>query len=134
MGLTVSYGCYDGSYGGFTDLRIRIAKAIGESVGVDEHGEMLLLWNREWPEDSAYGKWPRGEPKDPIYVLLQHADNEGHIAKRHLIPLAERLEAIADVQVETRPASWRYDFASELRKFAEGLRVAHAEGKKVEFS
>lgn len=131
MGLNTDYGCYDGSYSGFSTFRVKIARAIGEPIGVNELGEFPLLWNREWPEGSSYGKWPKGEPEDPIYVLLNHSDCDGYIAKRHLVPLAERLEAIADVQGQAT-CEWD-DFPAKLRKFANGLRKAHRDGKKVSF-
>ncbi len=63
---------------------------------------------------------------DPILALLKHSDCEGEIAVEDLLPLADRLYAIAP----NIPGWWQSGAAI---KFADGCRAAASKNEPVEF-
>ncbi len=131
MGLDTTHNCWHGPYGAFARFRIRIAHAVGETVTDDERAELELWYRDDFARGiGADGVWDENEPRDPVYVILCHADNEGTIYHRHTRPLADRLDGIRLNLVNEPSANY---FASELLTFANGLRRAHDAVEDVHF-
>jgi hypothetical protein len=143
MGLDTTHDAWHGSYGAFSVWRKDIAVAAGiigpdDSLyprssydvkrGVKDSPIDWLFWDTQ---TDYYGKWKK-DPEDVIWVLLAHSDCEGHIKKRFLRPLADRLEALVP-QVDGQ--DWQYtDYMStRTQRFVNGLRLAAADGQKLRF-
>lgn len=120
MGLTVSHGCFDGSYSRFNWWRYEIAKAIDlplskmDGYFVAEEGEPLA--------------WTSLRP-DIIHILLNHSDWQGIIAATECLPLANRLDEILPILSDAPEA----DAKSATRQFITGLRLAAAKHEAVVF-
>ena len=112
MGLDTTHGCWHRSYSAFDAFRLAVAKACGIDLN-----RMEGFCNDGVPWASM--------PPDPIFALLDHSDCEGEIAVRDLIPLADRLDAIA----VALPGGW----GEAAAKFAAGCRSAAAGNEPVEF-
>lgn len=140
MGLDTTHDAWHGPYSSFFRWRRHVAKA----AGWHEEGQGLDSTFREidWSqitEDNLMGRWDR-LPEDPLVVLIAHSDSEGELPLEALVPLAERLEGLAERMEDTEAreggpygrATYDGERAATLR-FAEGLRKAAAAGEPVEF-
>lgn len=127
MGLDTTHDCFHGSYSGFHEFRCALARVIGIDL------ERMVGFQRPSrdPEPDAF-TW-EGLPPDPLHVLLNHSDCDGVIGREHQLPLAARLEEVAekieDAQGYHDPGYHR----KRALKFAAGLRQAHAANETVEF-
>jgi hypothetical protein len=148
MGLSVSHGCWNGSYGIFAKWREAVARCIGIDLtrmqGFDTpEMEAQLEHYRSvgappdlvvaFAELQYFEQLPWEGVIDPLKHLLDHSDCEGSIATELCGPLADRLEAIVPLLPVGRVigiGNWR-DFTE---KFVVGLRAAAAGGEDVEFS
>lgn len=153
MGLDTTHDCWHGPYSAFQRWREAVQVAAG--------------WHLEVVNDSPPYRWPRevnatalteanfeGEwetvPEDPLIVLVAHSDWSGVIPRDALIPLAERLDGVAERMGATdgqKPESWLAEFGHGARppradydgtraatlRFAAGLRAAAAADEVVEF-
>lgn len=131
MGLDTTHDAWHGSYGTFSQWRNDIAVAAG-IIQKDE----LLYRNApiEWDnfKTDYMGRWTE-DPEDVIWVLLAHSDCDGHIKKRFLLPLADRLEGLLDsLDSPSHPQDW-YRPHGRAKQFIAGLRLAASENKKVKF-
>lgn len=94
MGLSVSYGCYDGGYVHFTKWRNEVARAANyKVVENDLHYPLPALKWHLFDDENYLGHW-RTPPADPLLVLLVHADDEGVIEARYCLELANRLREL----------------------------------------
>jgi len=115
MGLDTTHGCWDGSYSAFSRFR----QALATAAGLGDLGEY-----------DGHGGPCEFDASDPLTTLLSHSDCDGEIATADCIPLAERLEALAQViQNDPDDRDWR----DLTLQFATGLRSAAAAGEPVEF-
>lgn len=132
MGLDVSHDCWSGSYGRFMGFRREIAK----TIGLPPLDLMEGFWGA--PMSSFYIKedapfynslpisWDCLK-EDPIYELLYHSDCEGEIEVEKCIPIAKRLEEIAEMMEDDN------SIKSKALQFAKGLREAAEAKENVEF-
>lgn len=142
MGLDTTHDAWHGSYSGFGAWR----EAVAIAAGLMEPGEKLFpgldydtrpVCGIDWAKYDAmtdcYGKWTE-EPDDPIFYLLDHSDCEGEIKKRHLLPLADRLEGLLD-KLGSEEEQWDRITSDRTKaeRFIAGLRLAASENKKVKF-
>lgn len=124
MGLDISHDCWHGAYSAFMRWRRAVASVCGIDLErMEGYAEGGILWS--------------SLPADPVHILLNHSDCDGEIALDDEIPLAQRLEELAPV-LEKYDATHQMgghlpSAAAAARKFAEGLREAHALGEIVEF-
>lgn len=141
MGLDTSHDAWHGAYSSFGAWRREVAIA----AGLLERDQTLFQKRYYDPEDmrdspldweklnlmtDCYGVWHE-EPEDPIWYLINHSDCDGVIQFAHLLPLADRLEAlIPKVDDESSVSEW---YGSRTRRFVDGLRLAAAEGKDLRF-
>lgn len=141
MGLDTSHDCWHGSYGGFARWRNQVVQAAGFELIEDKYGPNYDLDTiyPDWTHDNIMGLWADGTPEDPLMVLLVHSDCDGAIYREHLLPLAERLEglipALTAIPDEYRDSQTLPEYSPEAlaRRFAAGLRAAHADGEIVDF-
>lgn len=116
MGLQTTHGCWHGPYSAFHEWRVEIAEVVGIDLAEMEGYDGTRRW-----EDLA---------PDPIHVLLDHPDSEGEIAAGDCIPLAERLEEIAD---RLKGGAPDFSHATAAHQFAAGLRRAALNNEPVVF-
>lgn len=140
MGLQVSHDAYRGSYTGFGAIRVHAAELAGWEVTKKKKQFGMLDGEWEYPDDqpaiqehNLLGLWLH-TPADPLTVLMAHLDTDGYIYFEQQIPLAERLEELAE-----KPGAAQRKVGDEsvricLRRFAQGLRLAHDNGMPLEFS
>ena len=112
MGLDTTHDCWHGSYSSFGKFREAVARRCG--IDLDR---MEGFCDDGTPWNSL--------PPDPILALLNHSDCDGEIAIQDLIPLADRLDAIAQGL-----SGWLTDAAI---KFAAGCRAAASANEPVDF-
>jgi hypothetical protein len=146
MGLDTTHDAWHGPYGSFSRWRHAVAVAAGI---IGEDGRLYpAMWDSEgvvpcpidwdfWDTQTNYrGKWVK-DPEDVIWVLLAHSDCDGHIKKRFLLPLADRLEGLLDkLSSDAYSKDMHYYWFSprgKAEKFIAGLRLAASENKKVKF-
>jgi hypothetical protein len=149
MGLDTSHGCWNGPYSAFDRWRTALQEAAGWHLE-----EEFLAREVNWEavtDDNIAGRWD-ALPEDPLVVLVAHSDCDGEIPVEALLPLAERLEGLADRFPDdegrtprARPEGWpegepwpprrgAYDgYREATLRFAAGLREAAAAGEPVEF-
>lgn len=124
MGLDTTHDCWSGSYISFHSFREALAEAAGLPRLVTIEG---FASRPRWRWEDL--------PEDPIIALLNHSDCEGELPVEVLIPLADRLDELAEVL----DAAQRADedsfggWGPSAPRFAEGCRRAAAEGVPVEF-
>lgn len=111
MGLDTTHDCWSGPYSSFNRFREAIAFHLGFRL-------------RDMEGFGGSTRWST-LPPDPLHVLLNHSDCDGTIEVKDLLPLAERLEAIAP--------SIMSQHAAEALRFARGLREAAVLQQPVEF-
>lgn len=114
MGLDVSHDCWGGAYSSFHRFRAGIARAVGipDLMGMQGFGG-----EGSWDELAG----------DPLVLLLTHSDCEGVIECRDCLPLARRLEEVAE-------KVGGVDLKRAILRFAAGLRAAAAAKEDVVFS
>lgn len=146
MGLDVTYDCWSGSYGSFNVFRQEIAQVIGVPLELMENfynEERIrgLLKEGVTPATFEYLemylfkwipiKW-ESLKYDPLFILLDHSDCDGNIEVKDQLPIAERLEAIADLLSDgTDKIKW--NMREKAKQFAFGLREANLNNDVVEF-
>lgn len=113
MGLSVNY-VGDIPYKGFNEFRRALIDAAGMPV----------------PEYDKYkwyhylGTW-KAMPKDPLTILIVHADNEGFIFPDHMLPILDRLR-------EIRP-NMDPEWVDYLDQWIEGLVAADERIDVIQF-
>jgi hypothetical protein len=141
MGLDTTHDAWHGSYGAFSTWRKDIAVAAG-IIGREDNlyptsfytpntKDSPIDWDFWDSQTDYFGKWMT-DPEDVIWVLLAHSDCEGHIKKRFLRPLADRLEALVPL-VDDQPGHFTDYMSTRTQRFVNGLRLAAADGKKLRF-
>lgn len=136
MGLHVSHDCWSDGYGTFGVFRRALASAIGVPLLLMEGfygGTCTREIEKAVDRQPAHAglirtipiRWDVLRP-DPLYVLLNHPDNEGSIAPEDALPLAQRLEELAPALPDVHQ--------EQAITFARGLRLAHELGQAVEFA
>lgn len=144
MGLDTTHDCWHGSYSAFNSFREEIAKVLNVPLGLMEgfydasQKETLFAGMPQWMKESFNRNtfdylpisWDILKP-DAIYTLLNHSDCDGEIEIKDLLPIAERLEAIAPLLPDA--SSFRFDVRAKALQFATGLRLAADLGEIVEF-
>ena len=126
MGLDVTHDCWHGAYSAFNRFRADL----WDLAHPNRKGQWeTVVSTGEVAEFSRYK--PAAEPLD---YLLYHEDCEGDLKRYMLIPLAERLEAVAPFLPDEGGGHLR-NGGSRARalQFAKGLREAHAAKQIVEF-
>ncbi len=116
MGLDTTHNAWHGPYSAFGRFREAVAEAAGIPLQEMDGFGGDLSWDRY--------------AEDPISALLDHSDCEGDIDVRALLPLADRLEALAP-QIEV--GFWSSRWREAARQFAKGCRAAAAAGEPVGF-
>lgn len=122
MGLYVSHNAYQGSYTGFSRMRLEIIKAAGYPIREyeTEFGYKWKYADLDWESFSRgnlYGKWV-DVPDDPLLILIAHHDHDGRIYREHCGILAARLEEVIPL---IEDEYWR----KTAYTFLEGLKAAH---------
>lgn len=117
MGLDFRGSNAQWSYGGFMSFRIKLAEQIGIDLrrmeGFTDHG---IAW-------SSF-------PKDPIHLLLNHSDCEGHLTAKQCARVAPRLrELVAEWPSDIQHA---YDKDNALL-LAKGMEQCARKNKRLEF-
>jgi hypothetical protein len=141
MGLSVSHGAYSGPYGVFGRFREAIAGAANIPLPIMDgfYDDALDLFNAN---DCRLSRamvrciplqWTTLAP-DPIHALLNHSDCDGYIEHASLLPLAVRLEQLADLMRKTSGRHDVRDYVPYAEAFAAGCRRAHAAGEPLLFS
>lgn len=124
MGLSVSHDCWSGSCTAFSRFRRALARAAGmPDLGLMDgfgrsDGGLPIAWDSLRP--------------DAVHHLLNHSDCDGVLKVEVLLPLAERLEELAQLLESDGVEGPRW--ADCARAFASGCRDAAAAGEQVEFS
>ena len=90
MSLQISFNCFDGGYGLFSDFRTEIAKKSG-IFKVKE--DWYIIPKGKYKDENFYGIWET-DPEDILEVLLVHSDCQGDIHWKYCKPLADRLEGL----------------------------------------
>ena len=119
MGLDTTHDCFHGSYTSFYVWRLALCKVAGIQFEATIRGRSLAEQNGDWDEP----------PEDILYVLMDHADAEGHILPQHCGPLADRLDGLLS---QVSKPLLRMDREATVR-FVLGLRDAAARGERVLF-
>jgi len=157
MGLDTTHNCWHGPYSSFNRWREEIARVVGVPLPLMEgfYRGSPCSQTMEWaaPRDggprggfegtvlhswiSAVAPWLpvdwRALRPDPIHALLNHSDCEGEIPVEDCLPLAARLEEVADLLPDE--PKWHRGASARAKalQFAAGLREAAAAGEPVEF-
>ena len=151
MGLTCSYGAYDGGYSLFNHWRRRVAQIAGlpplefmegwygfgayknlsyaftaRCGGNEEDIPTLVAFS----EASLPIKWECLKP-DPLLYLLNHSDCDGEITAKRSSRIADRLEELLLLWPEDTDMSKRLKLITV--QFIKGCREAAAEGKPLLF-
>lgn len=112
MGLDVSHNCWQGSYTSFHEFRLALCDAIG------------IEFDR--PDCEHYdGQWDE-LPKEPLEILIDHSDCDGHIHPREAAVLRDRLREIIPLLKD----EW---VVRKAIQFADGLDLAVDMGEIVDF-
>lgn len=117
MGLDTTHDCWHSSYGAFAEFRTELADAA-----------MLPYPLTAMQGFGGHVQW-KDIPYDPIHILLNHSDCDGAIAAKDCLPLAERLEELA----QKLPGTGYISMRERALQFAKGLRAAAAKKQKVIF-
>lgn len=148
MGLSVSHGCWSGSYGIFARWREAVARCIGIDLTRMQgfhtpkmEAEIEHYRSIGAPADlieafaklQYHGQIPWKGVIDPLRHLLDHSDCEGSIATVLCGPIADRLEAIVPL-LPDEGSDGMMSVRGTTEKFVSGLRAAVAAGEDVEFS
>jgi len=126
VGLDVTHDCWHGAYSAFNRFR----EEVWDLAYPNHKGKWSddAFMEREWREFTRYK--PATEPLD---YLLFHSDCEDDLKRYMLIPLAERLEAIAPFLSTEGVGHMAHGAQAKALQFAKGLREAHAAKETVEF-
>lgn len=122
MGLGTTHDCWYGAYSAFDRWRTLLTAAVGPQ------------WAINWDaitEANLQGDWDH-LPEDPLVVLIAHSDCDGRIVAEACLPLAIRLEQLAE-SLPTEGAGHLINPRVQTLQFAAGLRQAAASGEDVEF-
>ena len=147
MGLNITHGAWTkqdrawtGGYRAFNEWRWMLAEigqfeSTGSERGESERGES----ERGEPEkglDSLRGDWDEC-PNDPLEIIMEHSDCDGHINARDALPLAVRLRQVLDHGsgfTLRMPMGWSLrEFVRVTEAFADALDRAHDAGERLEF-
>lgn len=125
MGLDMTHGCWNGPYSEFGEWRDAVAKAAGHADWIN------VVKINDDRDGRLFGRWPDGEPADPLNVLWAHSDCDGIIAARHCVPLAKALRALVHKLKGSiyEPGSMQW----LTIRFAAGLLYAASRNENVEF-
>ena len=118
MGLDTTHDCYHGSYTSFAKWREELSRAAGITYYCGGRNRTAAEIDGDWAEP----------PDDILYVLIDHADCDGHIHAEHCAPLADRLEGLLP-KILGPPEDQRVT----TMIFVAGLRSAAAKGEMVLF-
>lgn len=138
MGLLVSHGAWSGPYSTFHRFRTEIARVVGIPLPIMDgfHGDISEVCSEATSGSYMRNlgtflpmRWESLVP-DALHVLLNHSDCDGEIAVSDLLPLAVRLEEIADKLGSDPIHCW----PESARMFASACRMAHAAGEPLVFS
>jgi len=154
MGLDISHDCWSGSYSAFYRYRMMLATQAGIPLKVMDGfypefdaeplpenmplidqlqkllpqlsmHEMVQLLKKLGPNPTLPLSWSLFKP-NPLIILLNHSDCDGHIALRYLTPLRNRL-----IQMQpTIPEDWK----RANQDFIDGLAQAIAAKEPIHFS
>lgn len=129
MGLDTSHGCWHGAYSSFTRWRLYLRQCAGlPPFGVEQLHDVMF-------RGAPLPEWYAGSPEDPLHGLLMHSDCDGEISVAEQLPLAARLEELAEKMPVCEGAGGHIfpDMKSVTLRFAAGLRAANAAGEPVKF-
>ena len=84
MGLNTTHDCFNGSYTRFYKWRRELCRAADISYECGPRNRTMAEQNGDWAET----------PDDILYVLIDHADCEGHILAEHCAPLPDACDAL----------------------------------------
>lgn len=107
MGITIGDDILCCGHATFIQLKEALAKAA--NLVYDYENDLLDEKMEEvFTDDHLAGKWET-DPVDPLYILLLHHHEEGVILKKHLIPLAKRLEKLLPLMEPHKdsPSPWK---------------------------
>lgn len=147
MGLDTSHDCWHGAYSAFMRFRLELCKAAGYKLVDDPEDvklrlsfptlgpprQMPAIWyEHEWPDERYMGEWGNEVPEDPLVVLIVHADCDGIIPAKWCLPLAKRLQGLAE-RMPDEGAGHMPSARKAAVQFAEGLLRAHEAEEDVTF-
>lgn len=148
MGLSTTHGCWDGAYSGFARFRELVGKAAGLphidgflggqvpdiNWATVTHRQIMGHWDRKGPTVESTGIY---DPPitDPVLYLLVHSDIDGKLRRGYLPALKARLEELEPAYdaLIVRGGYGDSFYASDLRRFIDGLGEAIEAGEHVEF-
>ena len=152
MTLAISHDIYTGTYQGFDEWRLHLAKLTGRRVQYFEKkpyvspytgriclftGELIIAdpedLNDPAADDATMGEWLR-TPDNPLEVIFLHRDAEGYIYPPQAIPLADALEEIIPLINPADVTESADNILEMTRNFVNGLRRAAAAGEKIVFA
>lgn len=138
MGLGVSHDCWYGAYSAFMRFRIELCRAAGYKLSTDPQYpdssiQVPSIWyEHDWSDQRYQGDWENEAPEDPLIVLIVHSDCDGVIPAKWCLPLAKRLQSLAEKMPDTGGGHMPSARGAAVQ-FAEGLLRAHDAGEDVEF-
>jgi len=139
MGLDTSHDAWHGSYSGFSRWRRMVAIELGfigpgdtlfpkQKFDDQQLNDTPIDWDTIDKDTDYQGNWT-AEPSDPIWYLLAHSDCDGVIKPEHMLPLADRLEPIAQ-KVDDNYGAIGF---RPTERFINGLRRAAAANEEIDF-
>ena len=108
MGLNTSHGAYDGSYGGFHNFRVELARVAG----------LPPLESMEYYGGNI--PWSSLE-ETPLMILLLHSDSDGEISWGDCKLLADYLTTLLDKFENVPEEYYHYSYQYMTQKFIERL-------------
>lgn len=124
MGLSVDYGCFQGSYSSFNEWRNEISKLLGYGDILKREG---FGGNKNWDDLID----------DPIYILLYHSDCDGVIKLQESKLLVNRLQTVYITQLENEidrnPLDYYWYGSTRTKKFIDGLISSIKSGDDIYF-
>lgn len=133
MGLSISHGTFDGSYGAFDRFRAEIARVTGvfwpphkEKNQIDKAtGLPMILDDNKWywPDEGYHSSTHPGLQK-----FFNHSDGEGRMSPKTAATLADELEALLPLISEGGEGHIEYQggYRKVTERFIQGCRRAAA--------
>lgn len=127
MGLDCSHDAFHGAYSAFNLLRKEVANAVGGSYPPHD--------NRELDGDMWYidGDTYTAESHPGLFAFLSHSDCDGEFTADECTQVANDLEPLIALLPTEGRGHFQGGYASVLRKFVDGCRLAASKNESLLF-